>query len=72
MDEFVKITIRKELYQSLIKNGIIDLMNHTLEDVIIPDFDYSTNETWIKAKSEARKTYKALKEIEFKIRNYET
>ena len=69
MEEFVKITVTKIKLESLFKSGHIKSHEYELHDVTIPDYDYSDNENWIKAKSASIKAYKQLKELEFKIRN---
>lgn len=69
MEEFIKITIRLKLFESLFKSGHIKSGEYELHDITTPDYDYSENEQWQKAKAAARKSYTTLKEIEFKIRS---
>ena len=69
MEEFIKITIRLKLFESLFKAGHIKSGEYELHDITIPDYDYSENEKWQKAKSASLKSYKTLKEIEFNIRS---
>ncbi len=71
MEEFIKITIHKSLFEKLFKDGTIKSGDYELHDIIIPDFDYSENEKWIEAKSKSRKAYKELKKLEYEIRNHE-
>ena len=53
MEEFIKITIRLKLFESLFKSGHIKSGEYELHDITVPDYDYSEDEKWIKAKSEA-------------------
>lgn len=71
MEEFIKITIRVKLFESLFKDGHIKSGEYELHDITIPDYDYSEDENWQKVRSLSLKSYKTLKEIEFKIRNNE-
>jgi len=68
MQEIVKLVLTKELYQQLLKTGLLELGNHTIQSVDIPDFDYTSSDDWQQAKTESMKAYKKLKDIEYNIR----
>lgn len=67
MDEIVRIDISKEELNDICR--FYRPINYKLIKVEVPDFDYSTSEEWKAAKKESDKSYKRLKEIEFKLRH---
>lgn len=69
MEEYIKLTMKASLFQTLFKDGHIKSGEYELHDIIIPEFDYSDSEKWQQAKKESTKAYKALKQLEFNLRN---
>ena len=69
MQEYIKLTMKMTLFHTLFKAGHIKTGEYELHDILIPDFDYSDSEKWQQAKKESTKAYKALKELEFNLRN---
>ncbi len=63
--EFCRIEVSKSTLQLLSDSGI----EYKLLLVDESGVDYSANETWKAFKAESDKSYKKLKEIEFKIRH---
>ena len=67
--EIIKISISKELFSKLFRECHIKTGDYDLHKIDEPDFDYSDDEQWNKAKTESNKAYKKLKEIEYNLRH---
>ena len=67
--EICKINISKELLQILVDSNAITTEDFTLVGVNEDSFDYTVSEAWKAAKEKSDKSYRLLKEIEFKLRH---
>ena len=68
MDQ-VKIKINNDLFERLIKSGVMKLSDVDVTQIEPIDYDYSKYEIWVKAKSESTRAFKKLKKIEYNIRH---
>ena len=68
MDQ-VKLVISSDVFNSLIENKLLKMSDVDIQQIEPKDFDYSGYPQWVEAKKLSTKAYKALKKIEFDIRN---
>lgn len=65
-EEVLKCRMPVSLYQAIPH----ELRQHiAIDNVDVPDYDYSGSEAWVKLKAEAGKMYAKLKELEYEIRH---
>ena len=65
-NEILKCRMPVSLYEAI----PIELRQYiAIDNVDVPDFDYSGSAEWVKMKAEAGKVYRQLKELEYTIRH---
>jgi hypothetical protein len=65
-EEVLKCRMPVSLYEAIPQ----ELRQHiAIDNVDVPDYDYTGSEAWVKLKSEAGKMYAKLKELEYEIRH---
>ncbi len=70
-DEVIVLKIERKAFEELYNNALINFQSgeYELKEVNIHNEAYPEDKNWVKLKEESNKSFKALKEYEFKLRH---